>query len=320
MKQDQFVTRYQPEWEAFETAIKHLDAPKKYPYVEGGLGNMPQQFRRICKQLSLARRRHYSQDIVTRLNRMVLAGHQHFYKPKPLSIDGLSRLLFQSFPRAVRREWRFFWVANALFYGPGLIVFFWSLLEPSLVYSLGLPTDVFEDMYDPNKEWTFRDDDLNFRMFGYYIYNNIGIGFRTFASGLLCGVGSMFFLIFNGVHLGAVFGHLYNVESHMPLLQFVVAHGSFELTAITLAGQAGLMLGMGVIRPGDDSRIQSIVKMSKRAMPIVYGMAIMLFIAAIIEAFWSPMPLSLTIKFTVGGCLWAFVIAYLALIGRRYAH
>lgn len=34
-------------------------------------------------------------------------------------------------------------------------------------------------------------------MFGYYIMNNIGIAFQTFASGLLFGLGSLFFPCFS---------------------------------------------------------------------------------------------------------------------------
>ena len=42
-------------------------------------------------------------------------------------------------------------------------------------------------------------------MFGYYIRNNTGIGFQTFAGGLLLGLGTLFFLVFNGFYIGAVF-------------------------------------------------------------------------------------------------------------------
>ncbi|PAK99903.1 hypothetical protein B8W90_14245, partial [Staphylococcus hominis] len=69
-------------------------------------------------------------------------------------------------------------------------------------------------------------------MFGYYIMNNISIGLRTFASGLLAGLGTVLVLLFNGLTIGAAAGHLQHIGHGDPFWRFVCGHGAFELTAI----------------------------------------------------------------------------------------
>ena len=81
-------------------------------------------------------------------------------------------------------------------------------------------------------------------MFGVYIWNNIGIDFQIFASGLVLGVGSVFTLLFNGVQGGAVMGHLTNLGFVSTFYGFVSGHSSFELMGAALSGAAGLRLGL----------------------------------------------------------------------------
>src|SRR3546814_12283951 len=82
-------------------------------------------------------------------------------------------------------------------------------------------------------------------MFGLYIANNISIGFRTFAGGLLAGVGSLLGLVFNGVMFGTVAAHLQGIGHGGPFWRFVVGHAAPELSAIVVAGTAGLRPGLG---------------------------------------------------------------------------
>src|SRR3546814_6586755 len=71
------------------------------------------------------------------------------------------------------------------------------------------------------------------------------IGFRTFAGGLLAGVGSLLVLVFNGVMFGTVAAHLQGIGHGGPFWRFVVGHAAPELSALVVAGTAGLRLGRG---------------------------------------------------------------------------
>jgi uncharacterized membrane protein SpoIIM required for sporulation len=177
-----------------------------------------------------------------------------------------------------------------------------------------------EAMYDPDslmhKLGRERESDSDLYMFGFYIKNNTGIGFRNFAGGMLFGVGTLFFLIFNGLFIGAAAGHLTHLEFIDTFWGFVLGHGSFELTAIVISGVAGLKLAAALIKPGRKSRIRALIDNGKIAVQIMYGAAVMFIIAAFIEAFWSSMVLPVVIKYMVAAVLWGLVIAYFWLLGR----
>jgi len=157
-------------------------------------------------------------------------------------------------------------------------------------------------------------------MFGYYIYNNISIGFRTFASGLLGGVGAIVVLVTNGIVIGTVAGHLTEIGYGDPFWRFVAGHSGFELSAVVLAGGAGLRIGWALLAPGRLSRRRALVEAGKDGAQICYGVFLLLVFAAFVEAFWSSigwMPSS--IKFGVGGLVWVMVWYWIWRGGRNAA-
>ena len=128
-----------------------------------------------------------------------------------------------------------------------------------------------------------RQSDSDFMMFGFYIMNNISITFQLFASGLVLGLGTLFYVVVNGVFIGAASGHLINAGYQSTFFQFVIGHGSFELTALVVAGGAGFMLGHALLAPGMVGRLAALRLVAPRAVRIVMGAALMCLIAAFIE-------------------------------------
>lgn len=321
MKQGQFEQLYQPLWQLLETQIIELE--KADGRLKGNeLATFASRYRRLCHFHALAKDRHYSSHLVDKLGDLVVRGHQQLYRRKQPFFQQLIRFIVAGFPRLVREQQAYVWWATALLYVPGLLVYLAILWQPDLVYTVTTPDQVsnFEEMYDPQSRTlgAARESDTNVEMFGFYIRNNIGVSFRTFASGILFGVGSIFFLVYNGLLMGAVSGHLTNAQFTETFFTFVVGHGSFELTAICISGAAGLKLGYALLAPGNISRTESLRRASAIAIKLVYGVIIMLVIAAFIEAFWSSnnilMPWQ---KYLVGGFLWALVIGYLVFSGRE---
>jgi uncharacterized membrane protein SpoIIM required for sporulation len=324
MNQDSFTEKYKPQWQAFEEWLDSQDReiPKeKRPLVSSSI-DVPHMYRQLCHHLSLAQSRNYSAHLIEYLNQLTLRGHQYLYRAKSNTLTGFVNFVFYVFPSLIRQEWRLFWLATLLFYGPLLGVGLAIQENPELVYSVLPPEQVsqFRSMYDPNAEHigSERQSDDDFYMFGYYIYNNISVGFRTFAGGMLFGIGSIFFLFYNGLVIGAVAGHLIQIGYSETFLSFVIGHGSFELTAIVIAGMAGLKLGGAMIRPGRNSRSQALKIAGRTSLKMIYGVILMLVIAAFLEAFWSSKGnIDPDIKFTVGYILWGFIGFYFLLIGRR---
>ncbi|WP_339073814.1 stage II sporulation protein M [Teredinibacter turnerae] len=312
MKQELFEVQHAPLWEKLESEL----AEKKPRDTQ-----FPQNFRTVCHHLALAKHRRYSPQLVDRLNALVIDAHHRFYqKNRRFRYQWLDFIVFE-FPLAIRRNARFVLLALALFTLPSLVMGVGCYSNSELIYSVAPAEQVqsFESMYDPNAEkiGRERDSETDLAMFGFYIKNNIGVSFRTFAGGILFGVGSIFFLVFNGLSIGSVAGHLTQMGYTSTFYPFVVGHGAFELTAIVFSGAAGMKLGYALIAPGRLSRLDALRVAGREAVIIVYGSTLMLIIAAFLEAFWSSSAaLPVAVKYSVGGCLWALVSIYFLFAGR----
>jgi uncharacterized membrane protein SpoIIM required for sporulation len=151
--------------------------------------------------------------------------------------------------------------------------------------------------------------------FGFYVWNNVSLLFRSFASGLLFGVGSLFYIAYNGAHLGVLSGHLTRVGSGDALARFVIAHGAFEIPSLLIAAAAGTGLGRAWLAPGPRSRLRAVRERARAVLPLVWGAAAMGVIAAGIEAFWSSLALPRTLEYGVGAVLWVAVAGGLAVLG-----
>jgi len=92
---------------------------------------------------------------------------------------------------------------------------------------------------------------------------------------------------------------------------FGSGHGAFELMAIAICGAAGLMLARAVVAPGARRRVVALREMALPAVNLVSGAALMLVLAAFVEAFWSPISLEPAVKYAVAAVLWLLVIFYL---------
>jgi uncharacterized membrane protein SpoIIM required for sporulation len=315
VKQTPFELAHEKEWQAFEA---FLDGKRSFDAAD-----LPARFRRVCQALALAAQRCYSADLVDRLNRLALRGHHALYANRRRESQQVLDFMLAGFPRLVRSEWRLVAAAGLLFFGP--LVGFTFLLQyfPDFVHYLLSPRQIanFHEMYDPaNRRLGMREADTSMMMFGFYIWNNVRIGFQTFAGGILAGVGSAWFLGANGVILGAVAGYLTQAGFSETFWSFVAGHSSFELVAIMLSGAAGFRLGLPVIAPGNMSRKAALVAAAKPAVRVMYGAAALFLLAAFVEAFWSPLTeVGFTTKIAVGIAGWLALAAYLLFAGRSRA-
>jgi uncharacterized membrane protein SpoIIM required for sporulation len=312
MRQTPFEAAHTREWDEFEAFLE------KKPAFDAA--EMPQRYRRICQSLALAADRQYSPALVDRLNRLALRGHHALYENRRRESQRVLEFVAAGFPALVRREWRLVLAASLLFFGPLFGLFAVLQVFPEFVHYLLRPEQIagVHEMYDPaSRRLGMREADTNLMMFGFYVWNNVGIGFQTFAGGILAGVGSIWFLGSNGVVLGAVAGYLTQIGYIETFWSFVAGHSAWELIAIALSGAAGLRLGLAVIAPGRLTRKAALVAAARPAVQIMYGAALLFFVAAFVEAFWSPLTgVPFNVKIGVGIAGWAALIAYLGLAGR----
>lgn len=324
MKQNAFESARRPLWRQFEAQLDRLESIPRTDRNGGSreaLKNFTTHYTRLSRDLALARSRGYSQRLIEELNALVGRGHNLMYARRPSFLSTALAYLFGGLPRRVRHDWPFVLVSSMAFLLPAIGIGYAITDEPELLYSVMPPEQVYslETMYDPGAEHFGRERQSasDFSMFGFYIQNNIGISFQVFATGILAGIGSLFYLIYNGLILGAVTTHMLSIGYGTTFLSFVVGHGAFELTAIVLSGAAGLKLGYALIHPGQRPRAEALKQAAGAAVPMIVGATIMLVVAAFLEAFWSSTRfIPVEVKYAAGAMLWSGVFAYFLLVGR----
>lgn len=319
----QFESQHQAEWLELETMLAQLEGRGKgWSRARLRGERLAMLYRRSCEQLALARAHSFPAYLLDRLERMTADAHQLIYQRRDFGFWRLRRMLAVDFPRAVRAQARFIWTAAALLALPTLIVGWLVYTRPELILSVvsAETASSFEHMYSRTAESIGRDRaaDSDWLMFGGYISRNISIAFQCFAGGLFAGLGSVFFLVYNGAVFGAVGGYLTNRGLANTFYPFIVTHSAFELTAIVLAGGCGLRIGHALLFPARRRRLDSLVAASRECAVILYGVTAMLLLAAAIEAFWSSaswMPPA--VRYPVAAVCWAAVLGYLTLQGRN---
>jgi uncharacterized membrane protein SpoIIM required for sporulation len=272
-------------------------------------------YRMSCEQLALAQARDFPEHIVARLSRITSAAHQIIYRQSEFGLRRIRAALLLRFPAMVRAQRAYVAAAAALFLLPALAMGLATYFQPDLILSLvdqGTASQ-YENMYNPKAEsiGRMRDAGSDWAMFGFYIENNIGIAFQCYVTGVLLGLGSIFFLASNGVTIGAVAGYITARGFGGTFFPFVATHSAFELTAIVLSGAAGMRIGCAVLMPGRLPRLLALQTAARETSFIMFGAAAMLLIAAVLEAFWSSAAwVSPTAKYTCAAVCWALVVLF----------
>ncbi len=315
MKQQLFEQEHETTWQQIEASLeKPADGDNSKVLAE--------HYMLLCQHLAIAKERLYDAALVERLNNLVLGVYRELYRYRSETRLNIFAFLLRDFPYAIYRHRYYVLVAFIVFVLPGLITGAWTYFDEEAVYTFmeGSQVRQMENMYDPaaSKFGRERESETDIFMFGFYIKNNISVAFRCFAGGLLLGVGALLVLFFNGLLIGGVAGHLTRLDYVDTFYPFVVGHGSFELTAIVFSGAAGLRLGYAILNPGSFSRLNALRQAGRDVVPMLYGIVLMLIIAAFIEAFWSSSAtLPIAVKYSVGALLWALVLLY-SFSGRRH--
>ena len=323
MNQSSFENSRRQSWESFAKALTVFQSMKRQRLTETTeRDKFLRQFDDISRDLAVAKSRGYSMALVAKLNDLVTEGHYVIHTNQSNRISTIRAFFTVDFAREVRAARNFVLVAAVAFCFPALVTALIVHESPNYIYSVMSPASVnqMEQMYDRSEERIGRErsSSSDIAMFGFYIWNNVSIGFRTFASGILFCVTALAILGYNGMQISAVINHLIIVGNGSTILSFVAGHSAFELTAIVLSGAAGLMLGYALIHPGDVSRRLALRRAGMKAIKIVSGATMLFILAAFIEAFWSSVQaIPSVVKYVVGTALWLLTLSYFLFAGRN---
>lgn len=317
MRQQAFEKQNEQSWEELELTVGRLELGTR----DVDVSKVPSQFQKVCGDLALAQQRMYGHALCERLNRMVIAAYGQLHRASSQTAVKALQFAVVTFPTAVRREWRLFWLNMALFWLPMFAFIAAAHYDPRWIFTLVSPDmqQQMDTMYSASApiEALREQYGSDFMMWAHYIENNVSIGFRIFAGGALFTLGAIFFVGFNGLLIGAVTGYIHYAGHTENFYKFVVGHSSLELTGLIICGVAGMRLGLALLKPERLSRRDALREAGKRALPLLYGGSIMIFLAAFVEGFWSASHAPAAAKYTVGITLWVILAVYLLFSGKR---
>ncbi len=320
MKKASFEQQSEPRWREVEELLEYLE--KDAANTEAA--RLPALFRQVCSDLALAQHRMYGRKLCDRLNLLVVRCYSQLRKGMGQGWENIVGFFLHTFPRAVRKDWRLVAVALSLFWVPFGAMILASQHAPHWVFSVLEPTEIemMDGMYGENAEPVdymhkkYGGVGTSFAMFSYYVQHNIGIGLRTFGMGILFMVGALYELAWEGVKLGAMFGYVHYTGNADKIWRFAISHSSFELTGLIICGAAGMKLGLGVLFPGRLPRAEAIARAGREALPLLIGGVFLVFLAAIVEGFWSPTHwIPVEVKYAFGISMWGFWLAYFLTFG-----
>jgi uncharacterized membrane protein SpoIIM required for sporulation len=316
-----FVERRQREWADLEGLIARAGHGKIGSLAPDEIARISPLYRDVCADLARAQAARYGASLLEYLHGLTASAHGLLYAlPPRASIDKRARLRAwaSNFPRVFRAHKGAMGLAFVLFFAPMFAGLAATLAHPDFAFHVA-PESMLRPLTEAYAKGfaAGRESSEGALMAGFYVNNNVGIALRCFAVGIFGGVGSAFYLVQNGLATGAILGYVASQGAGGNIVTFVTAgHSAFELSAICIAGGAGLMLGWSVIAPGDKTRLASLEAAGRDAVVLVSGAAVMLFIAAGIEAYWSGSSAPAIVKRCVGLGLFVLVTLFLVLVGR----
>ena len=267
---------------------------------------------------------HYPESKITRyLNNLASALHNEIFRSHRYRWSRLLTYWTQDVPLTMWEARRELLLSFIVFAASVFIGFLSQLLDPEFCrIILG---DGYVDMTLQNiaagEPMAVYSGDTEDAMFGSITMNNVRVSFVAFVLGIFTSLGTGFLLFQNGVMLGSFQTFFAQHELLWESALAIWLHGTLEISAIIVAGAAGMAMGNGWLFPGTYPRIASFRRGARRGLRIVVGTVPVFIVAGFIESFFTrhtewPDLLRLSIIL----CSLAFVIYYYIVLPKKRNH
>ena len=308
----------QEQWERFRTQAADLERRGLTQLTGAELTAFAAAYREVAADLARARTYGVDPRVLAYLERVVGTGHNALYGLRGVRRLPAGDLVLREFPRAVYRARAYVVAAALVFLIPGVVGYVLIREQPEVAYQI-MPDGMIAraesgaSAQEAGRGYAETPSPFLPIVASSIIANNVQVAF-----GITAGIGTVLLLVFNGLFFGTVLGMFTNYSLAGWILTFVAGHGVVELTAIFIAGGAGLLIGRALIAPGDLARRDALVVEGRTAVRMVGAAVILLVLAGVIEGFLSASDAPAVLK--VGVSAASAVLLLLGYVnGRRAA-
>jgi len=272
---------------------------------------------RVSSHLASVRTHAHDPDLAAHLSALVARSSAVVHGTRTRSLRQVMRAATITFPAAVWHARIAILVSTAIFLVAAVTVGGWITWSDAAVQA-SAPEEVreayvqtqFADYYSAEPSATFAA-----RVFT----NNAGVGALAFGSGILFGIPTLAILVMNGANVGVAGGLFYAAGDPGTFWSLILPHGLLELTAVFIAGGAGLMLGWAAAVPGDRPRSAALAEEGRRSVVIVIGLVVVFLVAGLLEGFVTAAPWPTWARVGTGALVWLGFLAWVTATGRTAA-
>lgn len=281
MREAAFIKQNISKWREYEYLMSAIEAQSP--------DELADMYNDLTADLAFAQTHYPNSRITQYLNNITLQLHTDIYGNKREKWSRLSRFWTHEVPLAVwdaRKELLLSLSVFMFFIGIGIVSSLNDIDFTRLILGDGYVDMTLHNirMGDPAAVYQSGGNTESFLMIA---YNNISVSLRAFAMGILTSLGSVYYLMNNGVMVGTFTTLFYNEGVLGEAMLAIMLHGTLELSTIIIEGGAGIVMGNGWLFPGTYSRIQSFRLAAKRGLKIAIGTLPVVIAAAIVEGYFS---------------------------------
>ncbi|HTJ28069.1 MAG TPA: stage II sporulation protein M [Candidatus Limnocylindria bacterium] len=311
MRERRFVLARRARWDRLAVLVDRAAGRGVRSLTPAEIDELALAYRAATSDLAIARTRGEDPLVLEHLNLLTARAHAVVYVATARTgWSRIVRFVTQDFPAEVRRSWAPIAFCALVTVVSAMIAYGSVSSDPTNVHAL-LPEmatqPITRSLHDSNFGF---DRAFSSSEAAMIITNNVKVAAFAFAGGMTAGLLTAWVILENGVMLGgygALFAH---AGFGADFWATIAPHGVIELSAIQIAGGAGLILAGGYLRPGRARRRDALVLAARRAATLVMGVALMLVVAGTIEGFVSPQRISIPARETIGAITALGLLAY----------
>jgi uncharacterized membrane protein SpoIIM required for sporulation len=311
MREGQFIKQNLDRWEDYQHTTEDPDEVAK-------------RFTYLVDDLSYAKTFYPHGNTVRYINGIAANIYLSIYKNKKEKSHRLITFWTTELPLVVRRNHRLFLFAFLFFIAFVLLGVFSAYNDQTFVRAvLG---DEYVNMTERNiangDPFGVYKGENEMAMFLFIAFNNIKVAFLVYSMGIFLSVGTLYFLFKNGLMVGVFEYMFFHHNMGFKSILVIFIHGTLELSAIVIAGCAGLIIGNSLLCPGTFTRGQSLKRAAKDSIKIIVSLVPIFIVAAFFEGFVTrhtgmPMWLSLTILLSSATFITWYYVIYPIRVSRR---
>jgi uncharacterized membrane protein SpoIIM required for sporulation len=314
---ERFIHDRKNAWQRLEELLGRLNTSSLRRLHREEVRELGRIYRRTASDLAIARAESRDPRLVNYLNSLVIRAHGRIYRANAHGAQRIREFFTKTFPQTFRRTWRYTALVFAFFLAFGVIGFIGTWRDPDFSEFAYVSPGMRFIINAHVRWWEVSLNGANQVGSSLIMANNIWVMVRDFAYGAFFGIGTLYGVSLFGINTGSVLALVYRAGYGNELVTFMSGHGVIELSCAFITGGAGLLMGSALLMPGELSRADALKVRGMDAIRLVVGCIPLLIIAAIIEGFISPAPISPLIKYSIAIVTGIALYSYLFFAGRE---